>query len=122
MEKTENKVIDLQKQAQEIIEIAQKFGVEQNFFFVTTFKRYQVQMNILIRLEKDIVNSEALVTKEYVKGRENKYVNPAITEYNRTATSANQTVLALMKIIRTMRDDPDADSNPLLDFLARRKK
>ena len=45
---------DLNKQAQEILEIAEKHGVEQNFFFLTTFKRYQVQLSILNDLEKTI--------------------------------------------------------------------
>ena len=46
--------MDLNQQAQEILEIAEKHGVEQNFFFITTFKRYQVQINILNDLERAI--------------------------------------------------------------------
>ena len=46
------KKISLNEQAQEILEIAEKHGVEQNFFFLTTFKRYQVQIGILNDLEK----------------------------------------------------------------------
>jgi len=42
--------MDLNQQAQEILNIAEHHGVEQNFFFLTTFKRYQVQINILIDL------------------------------------------------------------------------
>ena len=41
----------LTEQAQEILRIAEQHGVEQNFFSLTTFKRYQVQINILIDLE-----------------------------------------------------------------------
>lgn len=37
------KKISLNEQAQEILRIAERYGVEQNFFFLTTFKRYQVQ-------------------------------------------------------------------------------
>ncbi len=47
--------IDLNKQAKEILEIAEKYGVEQNFFFLTTFKRYQVQFGILNNLEIKLV-------------------------------------------------------------------
>lgn len=98
-------VIDLSKQAEEIIKIAQKHGVEQNFFFITTFKRYQVQIKILSELEAKIKEDGALVTKEYVKGRENIYTHPAISEYNKTSTSANQTVQTLIKIIKDLRKD-----------------
>lgn len=104
--------IDLNQQAREILEIAQRHGVEQNFLFITTFKRYQVQINILNDLEKRIQEDGSLVTKEYVKGRENIYTHPAISEYNKTATSANQTVATLIKIIKSLRsDDGDGDSD-----------
>lgn len=101
--------MDLNQQAQEILKIAEKHGVEQNFLFITTFKRYQVQIVILSELEKKIKDDGTLVTKEYVKGRGNVYTHPAIGEYNKTATSANQTVATLIKIIKSLRDD-DEDS------------
>ncbi len=109
--------MDLNQQAQEILKIAEKHGVEQNFFFLTTFKRYQVQINILNDLEKTIKSENTLVTKEYVKGRENIYTHPAITEYNKTSTAANQTVQTLVRIITTLRDDNPDDGNELLEFL-----
>ena len=101
--------IDLNKQAQEILEIAEKYGVEQNFLFITTFKRYQVQLSILNDLEKTIREDGSLVTKEYVKGRGNLYTHPAIGEYNKTATSANQTVATLIKIVKSLRNDEEGD-------------
>lgn len=112
----------LSEQAQEILNIAETHGVEQNFFFITTFKRYQVQINILTDLEKTINTDGTMVTKEYVKGRGNVYTHPAITEYNRTATAANQTVSTLMKIITTLRDGEDCDGNQLLEFLKSGKR
>lgn len=99
--------MSLEEQAKEIIRIAEEHGVEQNFFFITTFKRYQVQINILNELEKKISEEGTLVTKEYVKGRGNVYTHPAIGEYNKTSTSANQTVATLIKIIKSLRSDED---------------
>ena len=99
----------LKEQAQQILEIAQKYGVEQNFLFITTFKRYQVQLNILNDLEKKINEDGSLVTKEYVKGRGNLYTHPAISEYNKTSTSANQTVATLIKIVKSLRKDDDEE-------------
>ena len=97
-------IIDLNKQANRIIEMAQKSGAEQNFLFITTFKRYQVQLKILGDLEKSLVESGTLITKEYVKGRENVYSHPAINAYNRTADSANRTASTLMKVITSLKD------------------
>ena len=99
--------LSLSEQAQEIIKIAEKYGVEQNFLFITTFKRYQVQLSILNELEQRIKEDGSLVTKEYVKGRENVYTHPAIGEYNKTSTSANQTVATLIKIFKSMRSEED---------------
>jgi hypothetical protein len=111
------KPLDLRGQAEEILKIAAQHGVEQNFFFITTFKRYQVQINILTDLEKTIRSEGMLVTKEYIKGRGNVYTHPAIAEYNRTSTAANQTVTTLMKIITTLRDEQDAGADELMNFL-----
>lgn len=108
----------LSEQAQEIIRIAEESGVQSNFFFLTTFKRYQVQLNILSELEKTMKEEGILVTKEYVKGRKNLYSNPAVTEYNRTTDSANKTVSTLMKIIRDFNvDENNADEDPLMKII-----
>ena len=113
--------ISLNEQAQEILRIAEQHGVEQNFFFLTTFKRYQVQLQILNDLEKTIKQDGILVTKEYVKGRKNVYSHPAISDYNRTTDSANKTVVTLMKIITTLRDRQDDNGpDPLLEILGGR--
>jgi hypothetical protein len=105
------KTINLNEKAREIIEIAEKHGVEQDFFFVTTFKRYQVQLKILNELEKTINSDGVLVTKEYVKGRKNLYSHPAIADYNRTTDSANKTVTTLIKIITALRKGGGIDDS-----------
>lgn len=114
------KKMNLQEQAVEILRIAEETGVQTNFFFVTTFKRYQVQLSNLSELEKAIKETGTLVTKEYVKGRENIYVNPAVTEYNKTTDSANRTVTTLMKIIKGFAkedEERDADYDPLMSII-----
>ena len=111
--------INLNEQARQILKIAEEYGVEQNFFFITTFKRYQVQIGILTDLERTINEEGTLVTKEYVKGRKNVYSHLAISDYNRTTDSANKTVVTLMKIITTLRDRQDGgEPDPLLELLS----
>ena len=126
-----NNTVDLNAMAEEILRIAAQNGVEQNFFFLTTFKRYQVQIKILNDLEKTIRAEGNTVTKEYVKGRKNVYTHPAIGEYNKTSTAANQTVQTLMKIVTTMRNDDegggsgsggDGTGDELMDFLRGRRQ
>lgn len=108
--------LTLQEQVNEVLKQAQERGVSSNFFFVTTFKRYQVQMKILTDLEKAIEEYGATVTKEYVKGRQNLVANPAITEYNKTATAANGTVSTLINIVKSFANEPDA-VDALSEFL-----
>ena len=61
--------MSLTDQAQYIVKTAEKFGIEQNFLFITTFKRYQTQINILSKLEQAMRDSGYFINKEYVKGR-----------------------------------------------------
>lgn len=108
----------IDEQAREIIKLAEESGVQSNFFFITTFKRYQVQLNILAELEKAIKEDGLLVEKEYVKGRKNVYSHPAISDYNRTTDSANKTVSTLMKIIKSFDDDMSESEDPLMKLLS----
>ena len=110
--------LTLNEQAKEIIRIAEESGVQSNFFFLTTFKRYQVQLNILTELEKTLKEDGMLVSKEYVKGRKNLYSNPAVAEYNRTTDSANKTVATLMKIIKNFNvEESTEEVDPLLKII-----
>lgn len=112
-------VKSLNEQAVEILRIAEETGVQTNFFFVTTFKRYQVQIKILNDLEKSIEQDGMLVKKEYVKGRKNLYTNPAVREYNATTDSANRTVTTLMKIIQGFgKSDAERDGDDVDPLLA----
>ena len=95
----------LQDQVKEILDMAEAKGLMNNFFFKTTLQRYTVQMRIMNDLEKEINDIGATVKKEYVKGRTNVYTNPAITEYNKTATAANGTVSTLINIVKSFSDE-----------------
>ena len=110
--------MDLNKQANEILRIAEESGAQSNFFFVTTFKRYQVQLSILSDLEKSLKEHGMQVTKEYVKGRGNLYSNPAIADYNRTTDSANKTVATLMRILKNYGvDETSNEEDPLMSII-----
>ena len=114
------KKMDINEQAQEIMRIAEESGVQSNFFFITTFKRYQVQLTMLNELEKKMKDDGMLVTKEYVKGRKNLYSNPALREYNSTTDCANRTVATLMKILKNYNVNDgtaEVEEDPLLKII-----
>ena len=117
--KNMDRKLNLKEQAEEILKIAEEGGVHQNFFFMTTFKRYQVQIQMLNDLERALKERGTLITKEYVKGRQNLYDNPAINAYNRTSDSANRTVATIMKIISGFDDDEnkEKEEDPLMKII-----
>ena len=113
-----SKKLSLTEQAQEILRIAEESGVQSNYFFITTFKRYQMQLVILYELEQTLKDEGMLVSKEYVKGRKNVYSSPAVKDYNVTTDSANRTVATLMKIIRGFNvEDEKTEDDPLMKMI-----
>ena len=94
---TEPVVVDLNKQAREILKRAAARGVEHSFMFVTAFTRYKELIAHLAELQKAIKKEGTMVTKEYVKGRTNLYVNPAVSAYNQTAGAADKTAQLLLR-------------------------
>ena len=113
-----SKTPTLKQQAEEIMKMAESSGLQENYFFKTTFERYLTQLDILSKLKVTIDSSEALVEKEYVKGRACVVVNPAITEFNRTTDSANKTVQTLIKILKGFKaSDSGNEQDALLSII-----
>ena len=109
----------LEEQADLILAKAEGMGVEAAYFFSTTFKRYKFQVQTMDNLEAEILENGVTVEKEYVKGRTNLYTNPAIAEYNKTATAANGTLSTLLKILTTLEETEGIESGDLMsEFLA----
>lgn len=112
------KEIDRQKQADELLEMAERNGVQSNYLFTTTFERYQVQLGILDKLEEAMKEDGMLVTKEYVKGRRNLYENPAVKAYNSTTDSANKTASTLIRLIKEFGiGQAEINEDPLLRII-----
>ena len=108
----------LKEQAKEILRLAEESGLQSNYFFVTTFERYQVQLEILENLKQTIDAEGTLVTKEYVRDRKNLYENPAINSFNRTTDSANKTVATLLRILKSFDAEMShEDTDPLMDMI-----
>lgn len=94
--RTAEKAVD---RSAEILEKAKAKGIEDDYFFQTTFERYKFQLQLLAGLQEDILVNGLKTSKVYVKGFENEAPNPAIGEYAKIATCANNTVNTLLKIL-----------------------
>ena len=106
-----------ENQAKEFMDMAQEYGVQDNYLFLTTFDMYETQIGILEKLAEAINAEGMLVEKEYVKGRKNLYANPAVSDYNRTADSAHKTASTLIKIIKNLGALESDESDPLMDMI-----
>lgn len=105
-----DQILSMNEQAQVILEKARAKGIEHTFMFTTTFQRYVELISHMAELQKAIKKDGCLVTKEYVKGRQNVYVHPAINAYNATAAQANNTANILMRfIVQPLSDSDDKD-------------
>lgn len=111
-------LMKLEEKEQAILRKAQENGLECDYLFSTTFDRYVRQLRTLVELDKVIAESGTLVTKEYVKGRGNIYIHPAVAQFDRTTDSANKTVATLLKIFKNFGVDSGEDEiDPLMDII-----
>lgn len=119
----EVKRLSLQERAEEIRKLAEEADVDDNFYFLTTFDRYVMQIKILEDLKAEIDKADSvLVTKKYVRGSSNTYTHPAIKEYNRTTDSANRTCAILLKIISGAKEKNPEEIDPLIQIINGRNR
>lgn len=95
----------------ELMQLAKRHNVESNEFFISCAKQYDLQTQIIDKIKKALENDELLVTKEYVKGRENVMANPLIKELPKHTDSANKTLALMLDIVNSMGSkEPKGDS------------
>lgn len=86
----------------DLMKLAKRFSVEDNEMFISCAKQYEMQTNLIDKMKRAIEDDEMLVTKEYVKGRENVMANPLIKELPKHYDSANKTLGIMLNIIEAM--------------------
>ncbi len=109
---TERQIVSLKERAQKILKKAREKGDEQALLFETIFQQYLETLDHRQKLREAIVKDGATVTKEYVKGRQNLYVHPALAAYAQQGKLLLNTAQTLMTLIR----EKIADSDDQDDF------
>lgn len=104
MKKNEKNVKEM---AKGIYDQAQKCGLEKDACFQTSYHLLEVQIEMLDALEKSFKEDGATTTKEYVKGRENIYVHPAVDKYTKTSDSAFNKILKIKEMIENSISNSD---------------
>lgn len=99
---------NIQELAKGILEEAKERGFGDDPSFLTSYKMIEVQVDMLDNLEKSFKEDGATITKEYVKGRENIYVHPAIDKYTKISDSCFNKILKLKEMIdKSVVEDDD---------------
>ncbi len=112
MAKSKAKYFDVKQ----VIQMATDYGVADNPLFVQTLKNYETVQKA-IEMTNEILNSDAMtISKEYVKGRENLYMHPAIKELPKQIDVANKTVDKLLDIIERL-GKKNTTGDDLLDYI-----
>lgn len=108
MKKEYTNIKDIQK-------LAKECGVDTNPLFVSTLHNYETVQLSIESIHNTLKSESITVNKEYVKGRENKYINPVIKELPRLVDIANKTMNSMLSIIRQFGHIKGQDA--LTDFL-----
>lgn len=83
----------------DLLQMAEEYGVSDNALFLSAAANYDKQKKIIDRIS-DIINSaEVLVSKEYVKDRENLTAHPLLKELPKHIDSANKSLNTMLDII-----------------------
>ena len=104
---TEKQIVTLKERANKILERAREKGDEQALLFETIFQQYLEALDHRQKLRNALVDDGVTVTKEYVKGRKNIYVHPALAAYATQGKLLLETAKTLMTLIREKIADSD---------------
>jgi hypothetical protein len=104
---------DVDKQALEMIKLAERLDTASNFVFMTTLKRYLALVHVARSLEKKLSATGELT----VIGSTGSHVaNPLITQYKTVSNEANSTAKILTNILAKL-SASEAEDDPLLKAL-----
>ena len=102
----------------QVIQMATAYGVADNPLFVQTLKNYETIQKAIEITNAVLGEDEMTVSKEYVKGRENLYMHPAIKELPKQIDAANKTMDKLLDIIERL-GKKNTTGDELLDYIRR---
>ena len=85
-----------------IMALAESYGVADNPLFIQTLKNYETIQKSIEGIDLIINSDDMTISKEYVKGRENLYLHPAIKELPKQIDASNKTLDKMLDIIKEL--------------------
>ena len=96
--------------------IAEGLSEEHRYIFESTLETYfQLIKNFKV-LKEALETDSCLITKEYVKGRQNICIHPAMSEMNKTVNMLNSTAKTLIAIIKDLGAENKEEVDELMAF------
>lgn len=102
--------------AEKFKETAESLSEEHRYIFESTLETYfQLIKNFKV-LKEALEADGCLITKEYVKGRQNVCIHPAMSEMNKTVNMLNSTAKTLIAIIKDLGSENKEEVDELMAF------
>ena len=102
--------------AEKFKETAESLSEEHRYIFESTLETYFQLIKNFKALKEALEADGCLITKEYVKGRQNVYVHPAMSEMNKTVNMLNSTAKTLIAIVKDLGAENKEEVDELMAF------
>ena len=96
--------------------IAESLSEEHRYIFESTLETYFQLIKNFKTLKEALDADGCLITKEYVKGRQNVCIHPAMSEMNKTVNMLNSTAKTLIAIIKDLGSENKEEVDELMAF------
>jgi len=83
----------------EIMELAELYGVKDNVLFVTASQRYAGQLEMIESIQEDLRDRGMVITKLNTNGDEVPVANPLVSQLPKYNDTANKTLGVMLDII-----------------------
>lgn len=105
------------KTFEELMKLAQRYGLEDNELFISCARQYDLQQKVIQSIRDAIEASSLTTEKSYVKDVSNVYANPLVRELPKHSDAANKTLGMMLKTIETLGKLKEEPKSRLNDFL-----
>jgi hypothetical protein len=84
---------------EEIMELAEQYGIKENVLFVSAAARYAGQMEMIQKIEEDLATRGMMIEKVNVNGDSVPIANPLAGQLPKYNDTANKTLSVMLDII-----------------------
>ena len=86
----------------EIMELAEQYGVKDNVLFVSASKRYAGQLEMIEKIQEDLQDRGLIIEKTNVNGDSVPIANPLAPQLPKYNDTANKTLGVMLDIIQKL--------------------